>query len=384
MCDVLRALLRLDIQVSATLSPGAREFVSPLLFRSLGADPVYDEMFTDANVFAHLEPGAQAQAMLIAPASANLLSRLATGSAQDMLSAQFVAFAGPCAIAPAMNPRMWAHKATRENVKTLVEWGASLIPPALGDTACGEQGRGRLADSGEIFLGALRLLAPQDMAGINVLVTLGPTREMWDGVRYWSNPSSGRMGGAIATCCWLRGANVTAICGPGINVFLPEGIERISVNCANEMYNAAKDAWPKANMGFFSAAVADFAPIRPENADDVKIKKAATPGNLEIEFSRNPDILATLSADRGNGQKALGFAAEITPDMQSLLPLARLKLNAKKADVIAANRVNPASGAFGADDGSMAVVDAQGHEEIWQPQSKADIAWELCSWLLRI
>ncbi|MDE5879256.1 MAG: bifunctional phosphopantothenoylcysteine decarboxylase/phosphopantothenate--cysteine ligase CoaBC, partial [Desulfovibrio sp.] len=210
--ELLRAWRRLDMEVSATLTAGAQEFVRPLLFASLGASPVYGGMFEPGqDVFAHLEPGRSADAMIVAPASAGLLSRLATGAASDMLSAQALAFAGPLLVAPAMNPRMWAHAATQENVARLRARGVTVVGPDTGAAACGDQGQGRLAGLSAIFLAALRALAPQDMAALRVLVTLGPTREPWDGVRYWSNPSSGRMGAALAACAWLRGATVTCL-----------------------------------------------------------------------------------------------------------------------------------------------------------------------------
>lgn len=382
--DLLRAWLKIGLDVSATPTAGACQFIGPLLLASLGAKPVYGEMFAHGeDVFAHLEPGMHAQALVVAPASANLIARMAHGVASDMLSSQVVAFDGPIVIAPAMNPRMWANSATRENVDILQRRGAILVAPGKGDTACGETGQGRLAELPEIFLAVLKALSPADMLGKNVLVTLGPTREYWDGVRFWSNPSSGRMGCALATCAWLRGANVTAICGPGVQAYLPRGIKRISVESARDMYCEAEKAWPITNFGIFTAAVADFSPIRPPE-NSIKHHKKDFPTGLEISFENNVDIIATLCAQKTNGQKALGFAAEITPDMQSLLPLAREKLKNKNADIIAGNRVNPGIGAFGAEMDSMAVVDADGQEKIIEEASKADIAWELCTWLLKI
>lgn len=382
--DLLRAWLKIGLEVSATPTSGACQFISPLLLKSLGAKPVYGEMFAPGeDVFAHLEPGMKVQVLVVAPASANIISRMAHGAASDMLSAQIVAFDGPIVVAPAMNPRMWANNATRENVDILQRRGAILVPPGNGDTACGETGQGRLAELPEIFLAALKAFSPADMLGKNVLVTLGPTREYWDGVRFWSNPSSGRMGSALATCAWLRGANVTAICGPSIQTYLPAGITRINVESAIEMYREADKAWPTSDLGIFTAAVADFSPIRPQE-NNVKRHKKDFPDGLEIAFENNVDIIATLCAKKRAGQRALGFAAEITPDMQSLLPLAKEKLKNKNADIIAGNRVNPGTGAFGAEMDSMAVVDVEGHEKIIEEASKADIAWELCSWLLRI
>lgn len=382
--DLLRDLLKIQMRVSVTLTKGAKHFVTSLLFKSLGAEPVYEEMFGDEkDVFGHLEPGQKADALAIAPASANIIAKLANGMADDMLSAQALAFPGKLLIAPAMNPRMWAHDATRDNLQKLIDRGALLVAPGIGLAACGDEGQGRLAGMPEIFLGILKALSPQDMSSAKVMVTMGPTREKWDGVRFWSNPSTGLMGCALATAAWLRGATVTAICGPGLNVYLPASVRRINVTDAKEMMAEAEKIWPESSMGFFSAAVSDFAPERPENADRLKVKKKACQ-NLSVSFSANPDIIKTLCQNRRQDQKALGFAAEITPDMQSLLPLALGKLNDKHADIIAANRVNPGSGAFGAAMGSMAIVDKAGHSEIWDAQSKADIAWDLCTWLLRM
>lgn len=382
IAEPMRAWLSLGIKVSATLTAGARQFVSDLLFRSLGADPVYGEMFSARDAFDHLEPGRLAKAMIVAPASANAISRLASGCASDMLSAQALAFPGPMIIAPAMNPRMWTHPATQANIKMLVDRGARLVEPEVGKTACGETGKGRLANGLDIFLALLAALSPQDMAGLNVMVTLGPTRESWDAVRFLSNPSSGRMGAAMATCAWLRGARVTAICGPGITASLPSGISRINVETALEMLAAAEKIWPEMNMGIFCAAVADFAPVRPDEANSTKIKKDQVVE--EIRLCRNPDILATLSKKRGNNQKILGFAAEITTNMADLVSLANKKLYGKNADILAANSVNRENGAFGSDNVAMAVVERNGNAETWMPQPKADVAWELCSWLLRI
>lgn len=383
--ELLRAWRRLEMEVTATLTAGAREFVTPLLFASLGARHVYGDMFAPGeDVFAHLAPGQEAEAMIVAPATADVLSRLAAGAASDMLSAQALAFAGPLVLAPAMNPRMWAHPATQENAALLSARGVVMVGPDTGEAACGDQGRGRLAELDAIFFAALRALAPQDMAGLSVMVTLGPTREPWDGVRYWSNPSSGRMGAALATCAWLRGAEVTAICGPGVRMRLPGGVSRVDVTTAAEMFTAASDLWPRMDMGFFSAAVADFSPERPADGGEGKFKKTGAEDGLTLSFTPNADILRTLAAGRRPGQRVLGFAAEIVPDMDSLLALARLKLAGKDADMVAANPVNAGHGAFGAAEASMAVVDRNGHEEIWNARSKADIAWDLCSWLLRI
>lgn len=382
-CDLLRAFQKIQIKVNVTLSRGAREFVSPLLFASLGAAKVYGDMFSSlTDPFAHLEPGQNDDAFLIAPASANALANLACGNAAEMYAAQALAFPGPIILAPAMNPRMWQSAAVRANTQTLLDRKCVFALPATGSTACGDAGQGRLAHLTEIFLLLLKALAPQDLAGVKVMLTLGPTRELWDGVRFLSNPSSGRMGVAMATALWLRGADVTAICGPGVQLYLPSEINRINVTSAKEMFAAAVEIWPKVNWGVFTAAVGDFAPLRPQAADQVKIRKTENITCIAVE--KNPDILASLAKKRNNAQKILAFAAEICPDPQDLPAQARKKLHSKDADLLAANLVNPQGGAFGADLSSMYVVDKNGIEESWSQQAKADIAWELCTWLSRI
>ena len=379
--DLLRHLLSAKINVSATLTSGAQHFVKPLLFSSLGASPVYPEMFTGEETFAHLEPGQSCHALLVAPASANLIARMAAGLAQDMLSTQLLAFAGPVGIAPAMNTLMWQNAATQANIATLKSRSVTIIGPDTGELACGSKGQGRLAPMPCLFAEALRLLAPKDMAGETVLVTLGPTREPWDGVRFWSNPSTGAMGASLALSSWLRGARVYAIAGPGIDSDLVPplpGLELCKVKTAKEMLFKAEGFWPEVTMGMFTAAVADFAPV-PYGSG--KFKKATSPDGINVSFTPNPDILATLSARR-DGKRILGFAAETASDDAELMALARLKLERKGVNVLAANNVRQAGSGFGTGTNAMAVVDRSGRQEHWPLQSKMDVAWDLCTWLL--
>ena len=381
-CDLLRHLLAMGIHVSATLTPGARQFVSPLLFSALGAMPVYTELFSDTEPFAHLEPGQNCQALLVCPASASLMARMAQGQASDMLSAQILAFPGPVAIAPAMNTNMWHNRATRDNVAVLERRNVTIIQPDAGELACGTQGQGRLAAMPELLPHALKLLTEQDMAKETVLVTMGPTREPWDGVRFWSNPSTGIMGACLALCSWIRGARVHAIAGPGITkALLPPlpGLELHSVTTAGSMYEATASLWDSASLGFFSAAVADFSPV-PYGRE--KFKKAGSQDGFTVAFTPNKDILKAMSSRRREGQKLLGFAAETAPDMQALMELARIKRAGKGIDVLAANMVNTRDTGFGAATNAMAVTDKNGREEIWPLMSKADVAWDLCTWLL--
>ncbi|MCR5813278.1 MAG: bifunctional phosphopantothenoylcysteine decarboxylase/phosphopantothenate--cysteine ligase CoaBC [Desulfovibrio sp.] len=382
-CDLLRLLKKLGIAVSVTVSRGARQFVTPLLFEALGATPVYaDADSHDGAPFAHLEPGEIADALLIAPASANTLARLAHGEASDLLSTQALAFPGPVLIAPAMNPKMWQHPAVQDNVRLLRERGCEILVPGVGSCACGDTGQGRLCELPELFWAVLKALAPQDSTGQRVLVTLGPTREFWDGVRFWSNPSSGRMGADLALAFWLRGAEVDVICGPAVAFALPAQIHRQNVTSAHEMLVAARPLWSAMQMGIFTAAVADFAPdtqLVPQ-----KRKKTLYPEHFELPFHKNADILMELAKDKGPTKKILAFAAETAADMDELLLLAQEKRARKGADLLAANRVNDKGSGFVSKTNTMAVVDRYGRCEQWPTLTKADVAWRLCSWLLQI
>jgi phosphopantothenoylcysteine decarboxylase/phosphopantothenate--cysteine ligase len=373
--DLLRHWRAANVGVSVTLSAAARRFVAPLSFEALGASPVYGDMFEPgASPFAHLEAGKIADAMVIAPLTAATLARLASGSADTMPACQALAHQGPLVLAPAMNPRMWSHPATRASVALLTERGAVFVPPESGRVACGEEGQGRLADPREIYLAGLKALHPQDMAGMRVLVTLGPTRERWDAIRYWSNPSSGVMGASIAVAAYLRGALVHAVCGPGCP-WLPAGISRRDVTGGEEMFHAARALWPEMHSGVFTAAVADFA---PEVRGPGKFKKSEAPGGFSVNFRPNPDILKTLAAERVPGQKIVAFAAETDGDLAEAV---RGKLRSKGADLMLGNRVGRDGTGFGASSNAIYAADGTGREEEWPPLPKTEIARRVCSWL---
>ncbi len=396
--DLVRWWLKSGLHVSATLSQAAERFITPLSFKALGANPVYTNMWDDEQIFGHLEPGQNMHAMVIAPASASTLAQLAHGDASSMLACQALAFDGPILLAPAMNPRMWNNTATQHNIEILSKRGFEIISPDIGNTACGDEGQGRLADIRHIWLMSIKALTPQDMQGQKVLITLGPTREQWDAVRFWSNPSTGTMGTALAIAAWLRGAEVHAICGPitADAGYFPvhQNLHRYDVKSAHEMFTAAADIWQSAehniNMGIFTAAVADYSPIPFEHGQKIKFKKHEQKDGLQINFSPTKDILRTLASEKKSEQKILGFAAE-TPagnDASSLdsalLEAVRYKLQNKGADIIAGNNICASDSGFGTSTNSMVVADKHGREEIWPSLSKFDVAWRLCSWLLQI
>jgi phosphopantothenoylcysteine decarboxylase/phosphopantothenate--cysteine ligase len=291
-----------------------------------------------------------------------------------MLAAQALAFPGPLVLAPAMNPRMWSHPATRHNVQVLRDRGCLVIRPASGPVACGETGEGKLADMSEILFLAARALLPQDLAGKTVLVTLGPTWEHWDGVRVWTNLSSGRMGAALAQAAFLRGATVLALAGPG-SPPLPAGIQRQDLVTAADMLAAANLAWDQADYGIFTAAVADFS---PQPFGPGKCKKSARPGGFTLDFMPNADILATLAAKARSGQRILGFAAET----EALEAETRAKRARKNCHLMAGNQIGEPGSGFGSATNRMFVCDHQGREEHWPLMPKEEVAWRLLDWLL--
>ncbi len=376
--ELMRMLQKAELRVSVTLTEAAARFVTPLTFASLDAETVYTGMFEagTADPFAHLAPGAEADAFVVAPATAATLARLARGLADDMLSAQALAFPGPLVLAPAMNPRMWSNPATRENMALLEGRGHRVVGPAGGRVACGDQGQGKLAPLEDIAAAVLAALAPDDMAGVSLLVTLGPTREQWDGVRFWTNPSTGRMGAALALAAWLRGAAVTAVAGPGCP-WLPCGVRRIDVISARQMFETARDEWAKADLGIFTAAVADFS---PEPLGARKFKKSEAAEGFSLRFLPNPDILATLAREKKARQKVVGFAAE-TGDLKTAV---RDKLAAKNADMLAGNLVGVPGSGFAGSTNTVFVADAKGRAEQWPELSKNDVAWRLLDWLLTL
>ena len=291
--ELTRMLQKTGLSLGATLTGAATRFVTPLAFEALGAYPVYASMFdSPGQPFGHLEPGQDAHALAIVPATANVLAKIAHGLADDILSAQVLAFDGPVVVAPAMNPKMWNAAATRENWTKLQARGLDCIEPGSGSMACGDEGRGRLAELAEIYCRILRALAPKDLAGRKVLITLGPTREPYDAVRFWSNPSSGTMGAAIAVGAWMRGADVTVVRGPA-NVWLPHTVGVVDVQTARQMYAACNDLWPMHDTACLTAAVADF---RPVSIGDHKLKKSTVQGPLQVQFETNEDILKSLGA----------------------------------------------------------------------------------------
>ena len=375
--ELLRQLRQCQVAVGVTLTESAQRFIGAESFRALGADPVGTAMFgpgAGPDPFAHLTPGQTAGALVIAPATASILAKLAHGLADDLLSTQALAFSGPLLLAPAMNPAMWHAPATQANWHTLLNRGAVGIGPAVGDVACGDTGAGKLSPVEHILAGVLRALSPRDLDGKTVLVTLGPTRERWDAVRFLSNASSGLMGACLAMAAWMRGARVRVVAGP-TEIDFPPGIEVTTVTSAREMLDACQDLWPDTDLACCTAAVCDFRPLLPENADPArKLKKRdMAGGELAVRLTANPDILRTLGEQKRADQILIGFAAET----EDLAGQARLKLNEKNLDLIVANLVGVPGSGFNSDTNTVTVLDRTGRMETWPELPKTEVAWRV-------
>lgn len=371
--ELLRLLKKSHIDAGATLTNSAASFVTPLSLQALGADPVYSgSEYDQADIFSHLSPGRTAHSFFVAPATANIISKAACGLGDDLLSTQLLAWKGAAYFCPAMNPAMWDNSAVVHNIDVLIKRGHTIIMPHEGSVACGQTGTGRLAPVAELYYHVLRSLGANDLEGQKVLITAGPTHEYYDLVRFLSNPSSGKMGLAIALACWIRGAQVYFVHGPMAPVSGLPGFEPIAVTTAMGMFDACSSLWHKCDKGIFSAAVSDFAPVP---CPDAKFKKQGIK-SVCWEMNSNPDILAEMSSRKTSHQTIAGFAAEA----DHLEENAHLKLRNKQLDIIVANHVQPLQTPFGSNDNKVFVMDKHGRRETWPKLSKAEVAWRLIDW----
>jgi len=350
-------------EVRVVLTEAAERFVSATTFQALSGNPVRRALWDEAAEAAmgHIELARWADALLIAPASADILARLAHGMANDLLSTICLASEAPLYLAPAMNRAMWAHPATRANLDLLAQRGARVLGPASGAQACGEVGEGRLLEPAEI----VAALLDRRLAGRRVLITAGPTYEDLDPVRFLGNRSSGRMGFAVAAAAAAMGADVTLVSGP-VRLATPAGVRRIDVRSAEQMRAAVFDQLPGQHLFIASAAVADY---RPASVAGQKIKKQE--GDLSLTLVRTPDILAEVAA-QPQRPFVVGFAAE-TDNVEGY---ARGKLERKRLDMIAANRVGSDGCGFDAEDNALSVYWPDGGAEIPRT-SKARVAEQL-------
>jgi phosphopantothenoylcysteine decarboxylase/phosphopantothenate--cysteine ligase len=371
--ELIRLLRGQGCGVTCVLTEAGRQFVTPLSLQALSERKVYTDLFslTDESEMGHIQLSRSADLVVVAPASADILAKMAAGLAGDLASTLLLATDKPVLVAPAMNVRMWQHAATQANMALLASRGICVVGPEEGAMACNEYGPGRLSEPPAILAAIERLLVPPaPLAGRRALVTSGPTHEPIDPVRYIANRSSGRQGHAIAASLAELGARVTLVSGP-VSVPDPPGVVVRHVESARQMLDACRGALP-ADVAVFAAAVADWHVTRASSGKIKKVPGAAPPA---LELAANPDILATI-AEPGPSRPRLvvGFAAE-TDD---LMANARAKRARKNADWIVANDVSPSTGIMGGDENAVHLITADRVEE-WPRLSKREVARRLAS-----
>ena len=347
--ELIRLLRKSDNEVRVVLTPSAAEFVTPLTLQAISGNTVAQSLLDPQAELAmgHIELAKWADAVVIAPASADFMARLTVGMANDLLSTICLATDAPILLAPAMNQQMYRQTITQQNVATLAKRGIHFIGPNNGFQACGDVGAGRMSEPAEIFEAIQSLFAiKQDLANLSIAITAGPTREAIDPVRYISNHSSGKMGFAIAEAFAKRGANVTLITGP-VNLATPKNVHRIDVTTAHEMWQVSLERAVKNHIFIGCAAVADY---RVAEVADQKIKKTNDNDELSLKLVKNPDIIASVAYLEQNRPFVVGFAAET----QNVAGYAKDKLQRKNLDMICANDVSGGQ-VFGQDQNALHV-----------------------------
>ncbi len=377
--DLIRRLREQGAAVRCILTQGAQHFVTPLAAASLSEDHAYTELFSlkDEAEMGHIRLSREADLIVVAPATADLMAKMAHGLADDLASTALLATDKPVLIAPAMNPMMWAHAATKRNLATLRDDGIHVIGPTGGDMACGEVGTGRMAEPLEIVDAVAGLLTAKGapLAGKHALVTSGPTYEAIDPVRFIGNRSSGKQGHAIAKALADAGARVTLVTGP-VALPDPQGVAVVHIESARDMRDAALEALP-ADVAVCAAAVADW---RPVSLAEQKMKKTAEGEPPRLELTENPDILRTLAQEASpRPTLVIGFAAET----ENLIEHAKAKLGRKGCDWILANDVGSGTTTFGGDANTVHLLKGDGSVDAWPSGSKADIAKRLVDHIAR-
>ena len=367
--ELVRALVKENARVHVIMTRGAQEFITPLTLQTLSAHPVATDTFdlTQESEIGHIRLADSADVLLIAPATANVIAKLAHGIADDLLSTVALATRAPIVVAPAMNVNMFRNPAVQGNLARLRELGMRIVDPDEGFLACGYEGPGRLAAEVALLEGVKAALTLQTLEGERVLVTAGPTREAIDPVRFVSNRSSGRMGFAVAASAWRRGASVVLVTGPS-SVEAPPRVERISVTTAAEMRDAVLGREPWATVVVMTAAVADY---RVANPARQKIKKAS--GALSLTLEQTSDILSEVGARRRPDRLLVGFAAESEHGIEH----ARRKHREKRLYLIVLNDVSQADAGFDVDTNRVWLIGAEGEAEGWPLLDKEEVAERL-------
>jgi phosphopantothenoylcysteine decarboxylase/phosphopantothenate--cysteine ligase len=372
-CELVRQLRQAGASVQVVMTRGAREFVTPLTLQTLSGSRVGTETFDlgEESEIGHIRLADAAEVVVVAPATANVIAKMAHGIADDLLTTVLLATRAPLVVAPAMNVHMWEHPATQENVRTLAGRGVRLVGPASGSLACGYEGAGRLADVAEIVEAVTAALTPQDLVGERVLVSAGPTREALDPVRYLTNHSSGKMGYAVARVARRRGAEVTLVTGP-VDVAPPPGVRVVAVESAADMDRALRAEFARATVLVMAAAVADY---RPAERLARKLKKSAAARPLAL--TRNPDIVSGLAKEKGT-RTVVGFAAET----HDVVAEARRKLAAKGLDLVVANDVTADGAGFGSDTNVVRLIDDDGLDVALPVLPKDEVAGRILDWVV--
>ena len=364
----IRELIREGAEVRVVMTRSAAEFVTPLTCAALSGNEVVGDFFerSSAHTIPHISLACEADLVLIAPATANTIARLAHGLADDMLAAIVLVARCPVLVCPAMNSAMYENPATRENIATLRRRGMIVADPAEGALACRATGPGRLPEYGEAREYVLAAMSGQDLAGLRVTVTAGPTLEPLDQVRYLGNRASGRMGYALAAVARRRGADVTLVSGP-TSLVPPAGVKLVAVTTALEMHREVMARFETSDVVVKAAAVSDF---RPEKAAPGKIKKASC--GLEVKLTANPDILLELGERKGDSPRPLlvGFAAEAGEDLEE----GRRKMARKNCDLMVVNDITAAGAGFGAETNRVVILDRNGGEERLPLMGKEEVA----------
>ncbi|MDO5325688.1 MAG: bifunctional phosphopantothenoylcysteine decarboxylase/phosphopantothenate--cysteine ligase CoaBC [Clostridia bacterium] len=357
-CELTSRLRKAGAQVYVIMTKNACQFVAPLTFETLSNHPVVTDTFARPDTWEveHIALAKRADVFVIAPATANILAKMAHGIADDMLSTTVLATRAPVLVAPAMNTGMWENIATRENVKTLQNRGIQFIGPEGGFLACGDSGAGRMSEPKDIFDAIENILCPKrELEGLSVLVTAGPTQEKIDPVRYISNRSSGKMGYAIAEAAARRGAKVTLVSGP-VRLETPQGVERVDILSTQDLYDQMTARCPQMDVVIQAAAPADFTPAV---VADQKIKKHGD-GDLTLTLRQTPDVAAQVGRLKKPGQILVGFAAETNDVLEN----AEGKLRKKNLDMIVANDVTAPGAGFDVDTNIVTFVTEQGKETL--------------------
>jgi phosphopantothenoylcysteine decarboxylase/phosphopantothenate--cysteine ligase len=369
-CLIIRGLIKRGAEVQVVITPAGKEFITPITLSALTSKPVISEFFAqrDGTWNSHVDLGLWADAMLIAPATASTIGKMANGIADNMLITTYLSAKAPVFVAPAMDLDMYAHPSTQHNLDILRSYGNHIIEPGTGFLASHLVGKGRMEEPENIIQVLDDFFAAQgDLQGKRVLITAGPTFEKIDPVRFIGNYSSGKMGFALAEECAARGAEVTLVAGP-VQMKCQSGrIRRIDVESAEEMYNASVEAFPQMDAAILCAAVADFT---PEHRAEVKIKREKD--NLTLSLKPTHDIAAALGAMKSDRQRMVGFALETTDERQN----AEGKLRRKNLDFIVLNSLNDKGAGFRCDTNKISIIDAQGSTD-YPVKPKSEVAHDI-------